>query len=86
MIFKAEQIIGYMPVKVTYVNYELQEYHIDFGSSVLEGATLYEDDLLVLEAEINKEAARERIRNQIQQLQISLDKLGESGDKTNINN
>lgn len=77
MIFKAEQIIGYMPVKVTYVDYELQEYHIDFGSSVLEGATLYEDDLLVLESEINKKAAKGRLRNQIQQLQSRLDRLGD---------
>lgn len=76
MIFKVDQIVGYLPVKVTYVNYEQQEYRIDFGSSVLEGATLYEDDLLLLEVEINKEAAKERIRKQIEQLQISLEKLG----------
>jgi hypothetical protein len=80
MIFKVGQVVGYLPVKVTYVNYEQQEYHIDFGSSVLEGATLYEDDLLVLESEINKEAAKERLRNQIQQLQSRLDRLGESGE------
>jgi hypothetical protein len=75
MIFQLDQLVGYLPVRVTYVNYECQEYHIDFGSSIIEGTTIPEDELLVLECEINKEAAKDRIRKQIQSLQKSLDNL-----------
>lgn len=77
MQFSEGHIIGYLPIKVAYINYEDRTYSIDFGSTVVEGIYIDEFEALRLEEEVNKEAAKLRIKKKIEQLQSTLKRLEE---------